>query len=257
MNQLLAYLTALIINVVAWNQLQTVQDQQLAILDVTQPGFVLGTHTSWDSEMLKYVDKQNSIGTDSPTDLVALSDIGYPYQFIRSYVLSDLTRLMNDARAAKLDMRIVSAFRSYDTQQSLFNSYAKRYGVTQANRFSALPGFSEHQLGTAIDFGNGHSTDLSDSFFYQPEGAWLFRNAYKYGFVMSYPKDKQTYTGYIFEPWHYRYVGVDNATALYNAGLTINEYSDREAQRLSQWLESARLVVGLDESLPVSRPILP
>lgn len=257
MNHFLTFVAAILINTLSSYHWQNFQDIQLRILALPTSGHVLGESLKDNSDLLKYVDKKNSIGADSPDNLVSLSELGYPAQMVRTDVYPDLKRLMDDARALGLDMRIVSAFRSYDTQQELFNSYAKRYGPSQANRFSALPGHSEHQLGTAVDFGNGRSTDLSDSFFYQPEGQWLYKNAHKYGFVLSYPNDKQAYTGYIFEPWHFRYVGVENAKLLYESGLTINEFVDTQATRLEAWLESAQLVVGLDESLPGSQPNRP
>ena len=201
---------------------------------------VLGARLDPEHSLLTYVDKSESIGTASPPDLVPLTELGYPGQHVRSVVYPDLKRLMQDARSQGLDMRIISAFRSYQTQVSLFSSYSSQFGQEEANQFSALPGHSEHQLGTAIDFGNSRSSDLSDSFAHQPEGQWLATHAHEYGFVLSYPSGKELFTGYVYEPWHFRYVGKENAAKIFSAQLTINEYARKEADRLLKALEGGQ-----------------
>jgi LAS superfamily LD-carboxypeptidase LdcB len=93
------------------------------------------------------------------------------------------------------------------------------YGQSTADTFSARPGHSEHQTGLAIDVNS-----IDDSFAATPESAWLASNAHRYGFIIRYPKGKEHITGYKYESWHIRYLGVDTATAVYNSGLTLEEY---------------------------------
>ena len=98
-------------------------------------------------------------------------------------------------------------------------------GEEEAARVSAKPGHSEHQLGTTIDFTTPRvDYDLVESFGATPEGQWLAQNAGRFGFVMSYPQDKEQVTGYAYEPWHFRYVGVDVAAAVAESRLTLYEY---------------------------------
>lgn len=116
-------------------------------------------------------------------------------------------------------MRVCSGFRSYSTQKSLYQKYVKRDGQAVADTYSARPGYSEHQTGFAFDINRA-----SMSFEGTKEAVWLEQNAYKYGFIMRYPKGKESITGYQYEPWHYRYVGVERAQKLFSSGLTIEEY---------------------------------
>jgi len=124
-----------------------------------------------------------------------------------------------DAAKEGLKLTIVSGYRSYDYQMGLYNRYVKRDGKAAADTYSARPGHSEHQTGLAMDI-----CSLEQSFENTAEGKWLAANAHKYGFILRYPKGKQHITGYIYEPWHFRYLGVDTATAVYNSGLCLEEY---------------------------------
>lgn len=126
--------------------------------------------------------------------------------------------------AAKLDglnIYISSGFRSYATQKRVYNNYVKRDGVEGADRYSSRPGHSDHQTGLAFDLNT-----INDSFQYTAEAKWLSQNAYKYGFTIRFPKGREEETGYKYESWHFRYVGEDLATKLYNNGdwLSIEGY---------------------------------
>ncbi len=125
------------------------------------------------------------------------------------------------AAADGISLRIVSGFRSYNTQKNLYNNYVKRDGKTKADTYSARPGYSEHQTGLAMDINRAGS-----AFNGTPEAKWLSDNAYKFGFILRYPEGKTNETGYKFESWHYRYVGVELATKLYNNGdwITLEDY---------------------------------
>ncbi len=129
------------------------------------------------------------------------------------------------AKKAKEDgftIRAVSTYRSYSYQTNLYNNYVKEDGVNKADKYSARPGFSEHQTGLAVDVDNIKSG--FNDFESTKEYKWMLENAHKYGFILRYPKDKEYITGYIYEPWHYRYVGVEIATFIHQNNLTFEEY---------------------------------
>ncbi len=125
--------------------------------------------------------------------------------------------------ALKEDFNIytLNSYRSYIDQKIIYNDYVARDGQLMADTYSARPGYSEHQSGLAIDVNS-----LDQNWENTPEGKWLSANCYKYGFIIRYPKGKEDITGYMYEPWHIRYVGKDLAEKLYNNGnwLTLEEY---------------------------------
>lgn len=126
-----------------------------------------------------------------------------------------------DATALGLNIWIQSGYRSYNLQESLYNKYVNRDGKVAADTYSARPGHSEHQTGLAFDLNS-----ISDDFQYTDEGKWVNNNCYKYGYILRYPKGKESITGYKYESWHLRYVGVELATKLYNNGdwITLEEH---------------------------------
>lgn len=135
--------------------------------------------------------------------------------------------------AAKLDginIYIASGFRSYQTQNRLYNNYVARDGKAKADTYSARPGHSEHQSGLAFDICShdldGQNACINSNFDNTDQAKWLAQNAYKYGFILRYPKGKTNETGYKYESWHFRYVGTDLSTKLYNNGdwLTMEDY---------------------------------
>ena len=130
------------------------------------------------------------------------------------------------AKAAGYNMWAQSGFRSYDTQKRLYNNYVSQRGKSAADTFSARPGHSEHQTGLAFDVCATGKACINSGFDNTPEAKWLSENAYKYGFVLRYPSGKTNETGYKYESWHFRYVGVELATKLYNGGnwITLEEY---------------------------------
>ena len=116
-------------------------------------------------------------------------------------------------------LSVVSPYRSYGTQVATYNGWVTRLGQAQADRQSARPGFSEHQTGLAVDI----DTAVSQSFGKTPAGLWLATNSWQFGFVVRYPDGQEAVTGYEYEPWHFRYVGVDLATEMHNTGATSME----------------------------------
>lgn len=160
-------------------------------------------------------------------DAVYLYDKNKPEQFL-SQALPHLASLLSDAARADVTLQVASAYRSFAEQSTLKSAYTTTFG-SGANRFSADQGYSEHQLGTAVDFAIPVLAPLNLKFASSSAYAWLQANAYKYGFELSYPP-KNPY--YIFEPWHWRFVGGGLATWLHNNNLnfydapqrTINQY---------------------------------
>lgn len=130
-----------------------------------------------------------------------------------------LYNLQDAASLAGFSLPLVSGYRSYSRQNTIYNNYVKNYGQASADTFSARPGHSEHQTGLAFDVGK-----IDDNFGNTPEGIWLKDNAHYYGFIIRYPKGKEHITGYKYEPWHIRYLGISIATDIYNKGVTLEEY---------------------------------
>lgn len=145
---------------------------------------------------------------------------------ICKYCFTEETRasyneMVNAAKNDGISLDVVSGFRSYETQNQLYNGYVSRDGKEAADTYSARPGHSEHQTGLAFDVNLA-----GDAFNNTPEAKWVNDNCYKYGFIIRYPKGKTNYTGYKYESWHLRYVGKELAEILYNNGdwVTLEEY---------------------------------
>ncbi len=182
--------------------------------------------------LLALVTKETTLKQDYvPADLEPIPSYMKPsYQMqLRQEALEHLKKLWETAEEDGVTLSIRSAYRSYQTQKQLFKDYASRHGEEEANRFSARPGQSEHQLGTAVDFG-GTGADFTAEFARTEQGRWLADNAHRYGFVKSYPAGKEDITGYIYEPWHYRYIGVEHAREWNESGLTLKEYLKKQPQ---------------------------
>jgi D-alanyl-D-alanine carboxypeptidase len=167
-----------------------------------------------------------------PADLVPAAEAGLTgasgTKLVRAVIVDDLRQMHADWAAAGLTIVIESAYRSYASQAGTFNSWVSRIGVADALRRSARPGHSEHQLGTTLDvtspgwggrFGNW-ATETA-------EGAWLAENAWRYGFVMSYPLGADAQTCFGYEPWHYRWIGREAAAAHRTSGLQLRQFLER------------------------------
>ncbi len=161
------------------------------------------------SELTRLVNKDVHLPDDyEPEDLVALDDYRHRFVLNRAGMklsrraLDPLTEMVEAARRDGITLDLSSVYRSIEYQRGLFARYARVHGREEAERFSAEPGASEHHLGTAIDFGS-----IAPEFAETAAGKWLREHAWRYGFSLSYPEDKEWLTGYIYEPWHYRYIG--------------------------------------------------
>lgn len=160
-----------------------------------------------------------------PKNLVELGDLSTNKNFcLTQEAKKSLRAMISDALKENLKIKATSAFRDYNTQASIFNNSVKT--LSDYLVAVAKPGHSEHQLGTTVDLSGATIgyTSADVSFDNIPEELWLRSNAYKYGFIMSYPYLKDEITGYKYEPWHYRYVGIDLAKKIKDSGLTLTEY---------------------------------
>lgn len=162
-------------------------------------------------------NKYHKLKDNYVPDLVSLS--GYGGGQMERVAAKHFKEMVNDAKKEGISIYNVSGYRSYNTQKSLYNSYVNRDGKAKADTYSARAGTSEHQTGLATDI-NSVSTSFENTAAFK----WMQKNAYKYGFILRYPKGKEHITGYMYEPWHYRYVGSDVAKIIKEKNITYEEY---------------------------------
>lgn len=149
---------------------------------------------------------------------------GWTEQYLIPETANAAMELINAAKKEGHDIVIRSSYRSFQEQEWTFAYWVKELGLEQAKRESAVPGHSEHQLGQAIDLtSESVNWDLKEAFGSTPEGIWVDQNLHKFGFALSYPRDKEEVTGYIYEPWHLRYVGKACSNEWYESGKTLIE----------------------------------
>lgn len=147
----------------------------------------------------------------APSDLV-----DFEGQQLRAEAAQAARTMMDAAKAEGVTLTVSSAYRSYAVQQQTYQHWVSVNGQKVADQLSARPGYSEHQTGLAIDFSSPEGCRLEECYEDTRAGRWLAKNAQNYGFILRFPKDQQAVTGYLFEPWHYRYLGKD-LTARYAA----------------------------------------
>ncbi|SFS46316.1 M15 family metallopeptidase [Marininema halotolerans] len=152
----------------------------------------------------------------------------HPRQQLRGEAAIALEKLFTHAAVMGVHLIAASGYRSFETQTKIFAHHVEQLGMKEANRESARPGESEHQTGLAMDV-TASSVDckLVQEFGSTREGEWLAKHAHKSGFILRYPKGKEMVTGYIYEPWHLRYLGENLASQVKHLGLTYEEYLDR------------------------------
>ena len=161
-----------------------------------------------------------------PEALVPIPEAyAYGPQEVVEAILPDLLALLEAASEAGHVVAVVSSYRSYETQRNTFEYHVNEFGLQEAVRVSARPGHSEHQLGTTVDFSStAVGYELVEEFGGTPEGRWLAENAHEYGFILSYPEGKEVVTGYVYEPWHFRWVGREVAAEVRASGLTLGQF---------------------------------
>lgn len=200
------------------------------IADITGEVEILDKLAKTDEELLQkyskvyFLNEHYVPGKLSNIDDEFLANEEKPLQF-HGDAYPFLEDLLEDAKDDGLDLRVTSAFRSFGTQSALKNAYTVTYGAGTANQFSADQGYSEHQLGTTVDFTTPDLNGAFDPFANTEEYGWLKDNAYKYGFILSYPEGNSYYQ---YEPWHWRYVGKKLAKYLHNEDLNFYDVDQRK-----------------------------
>ncbi|MCX7589382.1 MAG: M15 family metallopeptidase [Patescibacteria group bacterium] len=188
----------------------------------------LSKFVSLDKELLKKYSKVYFLNENYAPKNISLIDSKYTYggkeKYIHTEVLPFLINMLNDASIFGINLKIISAYRSFMEQVGLKSQYTITYG-SGANKFSADQGYSEHQLGTTVDFTTDELGNNFDNFGKTKAYNWLKNNAYKYGFVLSYPENNKYY---IFEPWHWRFVGIKLAKYLYENKKYFYELDQKE-----------------------------
>lgn len=160
-----------------------------------------------------------------PSDLTIIdSKYASGTQKLRKEAQIKFEEMASDMAKENLKIYAGSTYRSYTYQKGLYDRYVKKDGFAAAETYSARSGYSEHQLGLAVDIVNGKWDYLSEN---DKEYDYLVKNSYKYGFILRYPRGSEYITGYMFEDWHFRYLGIELATKVFNSGLTYDEYIAR------------------------------
>ncbi|MFK2824132.1 M15 family metallopeptidase [Bacillus sp. B190/17] len=183
--------------------------------------------------IMALVNKQYSLPADyKPQDLVrpnvpfSFGEQDIEKSYMRTEAAEALEKMMAGAKEDHIDLFAVSGYRSYERQQEIMNNQIAKVGsFEKAAEAVAPPGQSEHQTGLSMDISaESVQFDLLQSFETTKEGQWLATHAHEYGFILRYPKNKETVTKYMYEPWHFRYVGVEAAREIFQQGWTLEEY---------------------------------
>lgn len=182
--------------------------------------------------ILALVNKEFSLSsTYKPKDLMK-PDVAFSFgeqdvekSLIRKEAGQALEEMFRSAAEENIELYAISGYRSYTRQKSLFDAEVRKSGTKKAAQAVAIPGQSEHQTGLTMDIASKSTNmNLTEEFGETPEGKWLAENAHKYGFILRYPKGKESITGYQYEPWHFRYVGVEAATTIFENEWTLEEF---------------------------------
>lgn len=176
-----------------------------------------------NNELLILVNKVYHLNESyAPTDIVN-TGLLYSYEGnkIKSEVYQAFINMYNAAKSENLSLIINSSYRTYATQKKLYDERVVTYGVKEADEYAARPGHSEHETGLALDIW-AYNTDLD--FEETEEFRWMQEHAHEYGFILRYPKGSEHLTGYSYESWHYRYLGIEMATKVKEEGITYDEY---------------------------------
>ena len=210
-------------------------------------GLKLADESEKDQWYLKLVNAKNPMTQEDVPEVATETIDANGYQ-VDARIMGDLEDMFADAQAAGRNPVICSAFRSWDTQEYLYQNKIQRVmaeeGLSQeeaaveAGTVVAVPGTSEHQIGLAVDIVSSEYMNLDEKQMETEDQQWLMENSWKYGFILRYPLNKSDITGIIFEPWHYRYVGKEAAKEIYEQDITLEEYLGAEPVGSSQAIES-------------------
>ncbi len=170
------------------------------------------------------VNKYNYVTEDYIPENLQIVSSKYSSKTVKlvSYAKEAFEELAAAAEKENYTINAMSSYRDYAYQNTLYNNYAKKDGYDNADTYSARPGYSEHQTGLAVDIDN--KKEYFTNFEKTKEYEWMQNNAYKYGFILRFPKDKVLETGYEYESWHYRYVGKEIAKYIHDNNMCYEEY---------------------------------
>lgn len=195
--------------------LEKLKDTDRELLQKYSKVFFLNEH--YAPPRLAQIEEEYAYNPDRPERILAQ---------VRPY----LENMLNDAKDDGVEIYVRSSYRSFEEQKALKSAYTVTYGAGTANAFSADQGYSEHQLGTTMDLSGSRTEALTESFDKTKAFEWLAKNAYKYGFVLSYPKGN---TYYVYEPWHWRFVGKKLADYLHDRN---KNFYDLEQRQIDEYL---------------------
>jgi len=190
-----------------------------------------------DDRLLTLVNPWNHVPEDWAVELIS---IGNGHRVDKT-CYGDLMEMMDACRAEGLSPMVRSSYRTHKTQEELYANKVRQWKATgldeesarkKAATIVAIPGTSEHQLGWAVDIVDSAYRTLDEKQAETAAQQWLMAHSWEYGFILRYPTDKSEVTGIIYEPWHYRYVGRDNAKKVFDSGLCLEEYLEQEAHRV-------------------------
>ena len=172
------------------------------------------------------VNKEYMIGADYVPDDLVMPDVKKSSSAVlmRKEAAQALEEMFAAAKEEKITLVAVSGYRSYQTQRAIYNRRRKAAGKAHVERFVAVPGASEHQLGLAMDVSRSKTAGLKASFGKTKEGIWLAENCYRFGFILRYRQEWEDVTGYGYEPWHIRYVGKEHALRIRELDVPLEEY---------------------------------
>lgn len=213
--------------------------------------------------MTVLVNREYPLPDDYKPDDLVVPDILFNFNYynekklMRSEAADAIEQLFEDAEDAGLSLCAISGYRSYDRQMEIYKKNIRTKGIEHTTKFSAVPGCSEHQTGLSMDVSTASvSNRLEEVFAGTPEGKWLAKNSHLYGFTIRYPKDKSLLTGYAYEPWHIRYVGISLAKQLYTKRICLEEYYNYKPSYEMQQDNSygTNIDVEDDNALPEPEP---
>ena len=178
------------------------------------------------SSIQKITNKSHPIDSGYvPVDLTVVNVYSNGTQYLRQEAASELAKMFAAAHKDGIDLYLVSGYRSYAQQLALYNTYVSTDGKALADSYDAIPGACEHQLGLAVDLSDDNRDhDIDNSFELTAAYQWLLKHSYEYGYILRFPRGKESITGIAYNPWSFRYIGVEEAKKVYDSGLTLEEY---------------------------------
>lgn len=200
------------------NEINRLESEKTKIENIKNDEFLMLVNRDDDKRVDKDYKSANLVKSKLPIKSYQRT------QYLDKTVDDSAVQMFNDAKNQGIYLYGFSLYRSYDEQNQIYSTKVSSIGKEQTELYSAPPGASEHQTGLAFDLVASNYTKLEEGFENTKAFKWLSENCEKYGFIMRYPRTKEEITGYQYEPWHYRYVGVDNATKIKSSNMCLEEY---------------------------------